>query len=402
MGKGKLWTKEFIVVSLINTLIIMVYFLLMVTIAPYAVEEFNAPASVAGLVSGIFIIGCLIGRLMAGRIIQDNGSKKTLRFGLAFFMITTALYYAAINVPLLLINRLLHGISVGIVSTAAGTIVAQTIPENRRGEGIGYFSMSAIVASAIGPYIGILLTRNSNFSMIFLFNFILAMICLVLSFSMNIPGQQLSNKNQDKGEKGIKLSYFIEPKAVPISFVALVIGFAYSGIMSFLSIYAEEIQLEEAGGFFFLVYATFVLLSRPFTGKWMDQKGPNIVVYPCLIIFALGMLLFSQAHQGWTLLIAAALIGLGYGNFISIVQAIAIKVTPRSRVGLATSTYYILYELGLGVGPFLLGFLVPITGYRGLFFAMVFVILVSIILYYILHGKKERVPNQRREKEATL
>ncbi|WP_085993357.1 MFS transporter [Oceanobacillus senegalensis] len=402
MSKEKLWTKEFIFVSLINFIVMMVYFVLIVTIAPYAVQEFNAPTSVAGLVSGIFIIGSLVGRLITGRTIQDRGSRQTILVGLTFFIITTALYYAAINLSLLLIIRLLHGIAVGVASTAAGTIVAQIIPKNRRGEGIGYFSMTAILGSAIGPFIGILFTRDDDYISIFLFNLILAIICLVMVSAMNIPGHQTSTKSQGKRAKGLKLSNFIEPRAVPISFVALVIGFAYSGIMSFLSFYMEEIQLEEAGGFLFLVYATFVLLLRPFTGKLMDQKGPNIVVYPCLIIFALGMLVFSQAHHGVILLVAAALIGLGYGNFVSIVQAIAIKVTPPNRVGLATSTYFILYELGLGIGPFLLGFLVPITGYRGIFLSMVFVILVSIFLYYILHGKKERASNQRRAEEATL
>lgn len=400
MSKEKLWTKEFILVSLINFLIMMVYFLLMVTITPYAVEEFNASTIVAGLVSGIFIIGSLIGRLLTGRIIQDRGSRKMMLIGLIFFIITTALYYVAINLPLLLINRLLHGIAAGIASTASATIIAQIIPGNRRGEGISYFSMTAILGSAIGPFIGIYLERSSDFSMIFLFNLILAIISLIISFTINIPIHQPSNKNQGKRANKLKPTHFIEPKAVPISFVALVIGFAYSGIMSFLSSYTEEIELVEAGGFFFIVYAIFVLLLRPFTGKWMDQKGANIIVYPCLIIFALGMLLFSQAQQGVTLLVAAALIGLGYGNFISTVQAIAIKVTPNDRLGLATSTYFISYESGLGVGPFLLGFLIPITGYRGLFLTMVFVILVSIFLYYILHGKKERVSNQSREKEA--
>jgi MFS family permease len=400
MSKERLWTKEFTLVSLINFLIMMVYFLLIVTIAPYAVEEFNASTSVAGLVSSIFIIGSLIGRLMAGGVIQTRGSRKTLLVGLILFIITTALYFAAINLPLLITNRLLHGIAVGVASTAAGTIVAQIIPKNRRGEGIGYFSMTAILGSAIGPFIGILLTQNYNFSIIFLFNIILAFICLIMFSAMKLPVYQSSNKEQGKEAKGLKLSNFIEPRAIPVSFVALVIGFAYSGIMSFLSFYTVEIQLEEAGGYFFLVYALFVLLLRPFTGKLMDQKGPNIVVYPCLIIFALGMLLFSHAHQGVTLLVAAAFIGLGYGNFISIVQAIAIKVTPSDRVGLATSTYYILYELGLGVGPFLLGFFVPITGYRGLFFAMVFVILCSISLYHILHGKKERLLTQNKANET--
>ena len=113
------------------------------------------------------------------------------------------------------------------------------------------------------------------------------------------------------------------------------------------------------------------------------------------------MLLFSQAQHGFTLLAAAAFIGLGYGNFISIVQAIAIKVTPPDRVGLATSTYFIFYESGLGAGPFLLGFLTPLIGYRGLFLAMVFVILAAMFLYYILHGNREYVTDHGRERNAT-
>lgn len=52
------------------------FYLLMVTIAGYAVEKFDASTSTAGLVSSIFIIGTLFGRLGTGRIIGDWGSKK--------------------------------------------------------------------------------------------------------------------------------------------------------------------------------------------------------------------------------------------------------------------------------------------------------------------------------------
>jgi MFS family permease len=80
--------------------------------------------------------------------------------------------------------------------------------------------------------------------------------------------------------------------------------------------------------------------------------------------------------------------GLGYGNFLSCAQAISIKAIPHHRLGLATSTYFIFWELGFGVGPYLLGFLVPFTGYRGLYLMMVVMIIASIVLYYFLHGRK--------------
>ena len=126
----------------------------------------------------------------------------------------------------------------------------------------------------------------------------------------------------------------------------------------------------------------------------LDRKGANIVVYPCLILFAIGMYAFSSTTTTFVFIIAAACIGIGYGNFNSVAQAVAVKVTPTERLGLATATYFILYDLGLGVGPYVLGLFVPSMGYRAIFFAMVFLIIISLVLYYFLHGKKEAAMNK--------
>src|SRR5699024_11998886 len=82
------------------------------------------------------------------------------------------------------------------------------------------------------------------------------------------------------------------------------------------------------------------------------------------------------------------LIGLGYGNMQSTTQAIAIKVTSPERVGLATSTYYIALDAGLGFGPYILGFLIPVSGYHYLYVIMGVMVFVTILLYFLLHGKK--------------
>ncbi|MEH7276328.1 MFS transporter [Neobacillus vireti] len=390
MSKEKLWTKNFTIVSLINFLVVLVYFLLIVTIGGYAVEQFHASTSVAGLVSSIFIIGSLVGRLLTGRMIEGTGSKKTLVIGLILVILASGFYFVTLNLPLLLINRLFHGVAVGVASTATGTIIAQSVPKSRRGEGIGFFSLSAVLATAIGPFVGMLFIRYADFQVIFMFNLILAAICLAISIAVKQPVLSIPKKEGTQAAKGFKLSNYLEYKAVPISFVALVVGFGYSGVLSLLSFYAEEINLVDAAGFFFLVYSIMLLLSRPFSGRLMDAKGANIVIYPSLIVFAIGMVLFSQSYMGVILLVSAALIGLGYGNFVSVAQTIAIQVSPTHRFGLATSTFYILYDLGLGAGPYLLGFLVPITGYRGLFLYMAGVVVIALVLYYFLHGRTEK------------
>lgn len=390
--KEPIWTKDFIIVSIINFIAILVFFLLMVTISSYAVDTYQVSTSIAGLVSSIFIIGSLIGRIGAGRLISSIGPQKMLLIGLILFFVTTTLYLIEWGVVYLLTVRLLQGIAVGTVGTATGTIVATILPASRKGEGIGYFSLSAILATAIGPFVGMFMLKLENgFDVIFYMNTALSFILLIAYFFVKISLPQPNIQNGHQVEKLSFLEKFIEPKALPISFIALLIGFAYSGIMTFITFYAREINLVEAASYFFLAYAGIVVISRPFTGKLMDVRGPNIIVYPCLAVFAIGMLLFSQASAGWMLLLAAILIGFGYGNFNSIAQTIAVKVTEPHRFGLATSTYFILYDLGLGVGPFILGMIEPYTTYRTIFVSMIPLILICIPLYYLLVGRKRRL-----------
>jgi MFS family permease len=395
MEKEKLWTKDFVSASIVNFVLMLSMYLLLVTMATFAVKTYDASISLAGLVASIFVIGSLIGRLYAGRKIAETGSKKMLITGIIIFIVLTFLYFIPTNIYLLILLRLLQGIGLGLATTATGTIVAQVIPSSRNGEGIGYFSMSVVLATAIGPLIGVGLVEMSGYTSVFLFSLIMGIGSLLLSLPLKVPAIVEQEQTADTESKGFKISNYFELKAIPVAFSMFVAAFAYSGILSFITGYAEEINLVEAGSFYFLVYAIIILLSRPFTGPLMDRRGGNSVAYPGLVLFAIGMLLLSQANNSWIFLLAAAIIGLGYGNFQSTAQAIAIKVTPPHRMGLATSTYFIALDLGLGVGPFLLGYLVPVSGYRGMYLALVGLIAIGIVVYYFAHGIKDKAMMQQ-------
>lgn len=387
-SRTRLWTKDFVIVSSINFFITLIFYLLMVTLAIYAVNELDASTSEAGLISGIFIIGTLIGRLFIGRFIDSIGRKKTLFIGLIFFTLTTLLYFVDLGIGFLLVNRLIHGMAMGMASTATGTIVAQIIPATRKGEGIGYYSMSATLATAIGPFIGLYMAQHTSFQVIFSFCLALGVISLITAFFLYVPALKVTAKVTES--KGFKLSNFIEPKALPISIITLLLAFCYSSVLSFISFYAIEIDLVNTASFFFVVYAVAVLLSRPFSGPLMDRKGSNFIMYPAFIIFGVGLLLLSMTTNSFTLLAAGFLIGLGFGNMQSSSQAIAVKLTPPHRMGMATSTFFIMLDAGLGFGPYILGFIIPVTGYSTLYVILGVVVILTSVLYYFLHGKKER------------
>ena len=384
-----LWTPNFILISLVNFQLVLVFYLLVIVIVGYSVAALGATTAQAGLVSGLFIVGTLFGRLIIGKLLNRLGLKITLVAGLTGFLLFSGLYLIPAKLEILLGIRLMHGFMMGVASTVLGTVIAQTIPATRRGEGIGYFSMSSTLGTAIGPFLGIWLMSNFNYQVIFVFTSVVALSCLICSLFIQPPQIKITNPvNHIENQSSSRLAQYIEPKVLPISMIVLIVATCYSGVLSFIHFYAKEINLVETASFFFLMYAIAILLSRPFTGPLMDRKGENIIIYPAIVIMALGILLLSQAHNATMLLASAALLGFGFGNLQSVCQTIAVKSTSLQRMGLATSTFFIALDAGLGFGPYFLGMLLDQIGYRQLYLYSAVLTISCLIWYYLLHGRK--------------
>lgn len=389
MSAPKLWTKDFLIISLENFFVYFTYYLLIAIIAVYATDQFHASPGIAGLSAGIFVLGAILGRLYAGSSIEQVGQKKMLYLGFIFYLVTTLFYFVANNLTLLIVIRIFHGAAFGMTSTATGTIAAKIIPNERRGEGTGYYALSTTIAAAIGPFLGMLLMQYANFSVNLMVCTVALGISFLMAFSLNVSGGKLTSRELVPAKR-IKMDYFLEVKAIPISIITAIACFSYSSILSFIASYSKEINLMEAGSFFFIAYASAILVSRPFTGRWFDRKGENFVIYPAFVLFAAALLTLGQAQHSYSVLLAGVLLGLGYGNFFTSAQALAIKVSPQHRIALATSTFFIFADIGSGIGPFLLGSFIPVLGFRGLYLSMSLVVVVNIGLYYVLHGRKNR------------
>ncbi|MFW1857578.1 MFS transporter [Acinetobacter defluvii] len=389
-SKVSLWTRNFILVSAINFQLVLIFYLLVVVIVGYAVVELDASTAQAGLVSGLFIVGTLIGRLLVGRFLQRFGRKTTLIVGLIGFLIFSGLYFIKFDVAMLLVVRFIHGFMMGMASTVLGTIIAQILPATRRGEGIGYYSMSSTLGTAIGPFLAIWMMLHIGYHAIFILSSTIAALCLIVAFFVQIPDLPQPSKSIQTTvtvEKSSWLSQFVEKKALPISFIMLLASICYSGVLSFVNFYAKEINLVETASVFFLMYAIAILISRPFTGPLMDCKGENIIMYPAFVIMAIALLLLSQAQSSWMLLLCAALLGLGYGNIQSVCQTVAVKSASIERMGFATSTFFIFLDAGLGFGPYFLGLALNSITYSTLYMYSAVAALLCIFIYYVLHGK---------------
>ncbi|MBU7217018.1 MFS transporter [Staphylococcus gallinarum] len=387
--KTPIWTKSFNINFITNFLVYLCMYLLIVIVASYTKEVYHASDSVAGLVSGLFIIGSLIGRFATGKYVNKIGPKRILLIGLAFLLITQLCYFIEGSLSFLMFTRLINGIATGITTTATGTIAAYVTPSERKSEGISLFSLSLVIGAAIGPFFGLLLINSFPIKLLFFICLICGIVSFIISFFVNVKFEITNETSTPTTKrKGFNLSNYIAKEAVPVAIIMLIAGLTYSSILTFLQFFAKEIDLVSLASYFFIFYAIASLITRPIAGRLMDQKTENVVAYPSFILLFLTFLVLSLTHSGWMLVLAGLLLGAGYGNISSCMQAIAIKVSPPTKYGIATSTYFIGLDLGLGFGPYVLGFATSTMTYAQLYGVMAVVVIITLIIYYLVHGRK--------------
>ncbi|WP_310550609.1 MFS transporter [Paenibacillus glufosinatiresistens] len=386
LNGDKLWSRSFLSICLCSFFVFITFYILAVTLPAYALDELGGDKNSVGLVTTVFVVAAVIFRPLAGRWLDEISRRKLVLASLALFGACSLLYLLVPGYTALLALRFVHGIAFGVAATSTSAIVLDLIPNRRKGEGIGYFTLFMSLAMVIGPFLGLSISEHAGYRPLFVFIGAAGMLSLLCGLLIPIPPRAPRPQGENLG-RGL-LRYF-EPKALPISLAGFFLAFAYGALSTFISVYAASIGLTSAASYFFIVFAAMVLLSRPFTGRLYDRRGAHLLVYPGAVLFAAGMLALSAAHSAFGFLLTAALIGLGYGAILPSFQTLAVQSAAPHRGALATSTYFVLFDLGFGLGSFLLGLQAAHTGYRTMYVTGGLIAMLSVSSYFLLHHRRQ-------------
>ncbi|MBN8210226.1 MFS transporter [Bacillus sp. NTK071] len=387
-SKRPIWTKSFINIFVSNLFVFIVFYALLTLLPIYVTDAIGGSESQAGLIITIFLLSAIIVRPFSGRLIDRFGKKNMLVTSATFFAVTSFLYPLIDHYIALLLLRFFHGVWFSIVTTAAGAIAADSIPKERRGEGLGYFAMSMNLAVVTGPFIALTLLQFVSYVTIFL---ILSGI-MIVGVLCTIGVKTIENTDPVKISK-LTFEDLFEKKSFPIAIVGLFVAFSYASVISFISLYAKSLDLLDAAGFFFAVFAVAMLVSRPFTGRLFDTRGPNTVILPAFVLFAIGLMTLSFTNVAWMLLLAGAFIGLGYGSIVPSFQTLAIQAAPESRSAHATATFFTFFDTGIATGSYVLGLIVTTMGYANLYMSLS-IFVIGILFFYQWVQKQKRIRKQ--------
>lgn len=384
-----LWTPAFILICLANFLTFFAFYLLLPVLPVYLLDEFHASRSVSGAVLGVYTLSALLIRPFSGYVVDTVARKPLHAAGLLVFVGLFAGYPVAGTLMVFTWLRAFHGMAFGMVTTSGSTLAIDVMPASRRGEGIAFFGLTASLAMAFGPMSGLFAMKNYSYRAAF----VVSLVAGILSWIMVLFIR--TKPHQPVPHRALSLDRFFLLKGVHGSVSLLLSAFLYGVLLFYVVLFGREVGLEAEAGYFFILLALGIGLSRFGSGKLIDKGlGVQLIVAGKVLLF-LSTAVFALWPTHWTFIIGSILIGLGCGVIGPCYQSLFVDLAQHNQRGTANSTFYTAWDLGIGSGVLLGGVAAQWISYGAaiLFGAALVAASLAYFLYFTAaHYKANKCP----------
>lgn len=386
-AEDRLLTSNFVFATLANFVNAFSMQMLTATL-PVHVISLGGSQTEAGLVSGAIALTAVLFRPLLGWLADTWRRRPLILIGISFYGIANAVYLLAGSVLLLVVGRLVQGFGLGCYSTASNVYVADIAPLKRRGEAVGLFAAAQAMGIVVGPVIGFIIVGWIGFQPLFYFTGGLALT----AFFFSVFTKERRRPQDIKRQPWSPRTSILAVEALPIAWMALCMGLGHGTINAFISIFAQSRGIQNPG-FYFMVQAIALILSRTFAGRLTDRVGRAVVIVPGLILMAASVAMLPLAQGFAHFFISAALCGIGFGSAQPATMALLIdRIGPEKR-GLGTGTYFTGFDVGFIIGTIGMG----VVGQHWGFGAMWLISSVCILL-----GLTGMIAEGRRSRSAAL
>ncbi|MDP1819755.1 MAG: MFS transporter [Acidimicrobiales bacterium] len=355
---GRLVTSRFAIVTAATFAYFIALGALLPTLPRYVEDELGGGGVAVGVVIGSFAVSAAAVRPWAGRL-GDRYGRRVLLSGGSFAVAASVAAYALVDslVPLVAL-RLVTGLGEAAVFVGAATAIQDLAPDDRRGEAASYFSVALYGGLALGPALGEGLAEAYGFHAVWLAAAGFALLAAVLG--LGTP--KLS------GPPARRPTGLLHRAALGPGFVLLLGLIPFAGFSAFLSLYGEDVGIDDVGPVFG-VYAGTVLVIRILGARLPDRLGWRTASSIALVAVGLGALLLAAWASVAAVWVSAVCIAIGMSLLFPALFSAAMAGVPEDERSHAVGTFSLFFDLSQGLGAPVLGLVVALSSYRGAFAA---------------------------------
>lgn len=344
--RERLFTRPFIALGIADLAYFTAVGIAIFSLPLYVTGPIGGDEAAAGLSFGVFAVSALVLRPFAGRLADRIGRRPLLIGGALLAASCLALTAIAHELVAIVALRLAAGVAEAAFFVAGFAALADLAPAERLGEALSYNSLGLYLGIALGPPLGELLLERLGYEAAWLGAAVLALVAAVLALAV---GETLAERAPADAPFRI-----LHRPAIPASIGFLTTLAAAGGFLAFASLHANRVGLPDPS-LALIVYGAVVVVCRVVFARVPDRL-PSLPLAACsLLVIGSGLLLVALVGTPVGFLLGVVLMGVGVTfSTPAFFAAVFATATPSER-GIAAGTASAAIDLGLGIGPILLG-----------------------------------------------
>ena len=375
-----LLTRDFVLGFLALFAFLAASYALLPTLPLYLARLGSHEAEI-GVLVGIYGASSLFSRLFVGRALLKNSEKSVMMLGAALFAVTFLALIVFLPFWPFFMVRFFQGIAFACLDTAALAFIVSVIPLAYRGRAIGYFLLAPNLALALAPSLGMLIINHYSFAVLFL-------TCTGLSLCALFFSCKVKGEGMEKPDKGAAAhSLFLEWKIITPAITIFLHSFVWGALIAFVPLYAIKCGITNPG-YFFSAIAIMLIAGRTVGGRILDTHRKEKIILTFIITSAVAMVILAFSRSLSLFILVGLLWGTGSAFFWPASMAYAFDYAGSSG-GTAIGTLRALADLGLALGPVIMGLIIPLTGYRAMFLCLALVCVINLN-YFQFYVRKRR------------
>lgn len=348
-------------------------------IIPASAQSLGASLPVAGIITGLVMIGTLLADIPAAKLINRIGERKAMMLSAAVAAIGIFLAVQANSIQILGVGIFLIGACVAVFGLARHSFLAETVPYSHRARALSLLGGVFRAGHFFGPMLGALLITLLDLKAVYwaalIFCALAAIILLAIKKELmpdtpdTIPGATWLVAKQQAG------------KLLTLGVASAIIGAIRTARLVGLPLWALHIGLDAATTALYIGIAGALDLALSYSsGQIMDRFGRRWSALPTLIGLALTFALLTITSDGQGFLAVALLMSLANGVGSGVILVIGADLAPIGKRNEFLASYRLLVDGGVALTPIVISLFAALFGLASGMFAMTALGIVGAII----------------------
>ncbi|HUL23266.1 MAG TPA: MFS transporter [Thermodesulfobacteriota bacterium] len=374
MTLRKIISREFLLCFSAQFAFTFVFHILVPTIPIYLSRSGSTEVEI-GILIGALGISSLVLRPIVGKKLSEIREKKFMLAGAVLFAVTSVAYILTPPFWPFLFVRIFQGIGTAFFFTASIALITHITPEAYRGQSLGYFFLSFNISMALAPIAGMFLINQFSFDTLF-------SVCTVLSLcSLGIASRLSQKELNPVGDVPTEAVSSFGFKTLSPILLYFMVHMIFGALMAFFPLHAVNHGVANPG-LFFTAYAFVMISGRVFGGRIFDIQRREKVILPCIIAFILAMTLLAFSKSLEMFILAAVIAAAGHAFLVPSLFAYVLDLVGASH-GPAIGWLTAMGDLGLGLGPMIMGVVLRLTSFPTMFLSLALTGLIGLVYFYL-------------------